>query len=136
MEIGVFKGHSVKMWEEYFENSEVVGIDVDLKNFEFSKNGITLYECDVTDEQKIHTIFEGRSFDFIIDDGSHLLSHQVQAFKILFPYLKNGGVYFIEDIFNIDKDREIFQSLHKNLKIVDLRSQKNRFDDVLAIIQK
>ena len=36
--------------------------------------------------------------DIIIDDGSHLNEHIIESFKILFPKLKDGGVYAIEDI--------------------------------------
>ena len=35
--------------------------------------------------------------DIIIDDGSHLNEHVIKTFQILFPKLKNGGIYVIED---------------------------------------
>jgi hypothetical protein len=44
----------------------------------------------------IHNI--SGDFDIIIDDGSHINSHQIETFKILFPKLKSGGYYFIEDV--------------------------------------
>jgi demethylmacrocin O-methyltransferase len=37
-------------------------------------------------------------FDIIIDDGSHVNGHVIETFKIMFPKLKDGGVYVIEDI--------------------------------------
>ncbi len=36
--------------------------------------------------------------DVIIDDGSHVTEHQILTAKTLFPYLKRGGVYIIEDV--------------------------------------
>jgi hypothetical protein len=35
--------------------------------------------------------------DFILDDGSHIMSHQITSFETLFPWLKDGGVYACED---------------------------------------
>lgn len=37
-------------------------------------------------------------FDIIIDDGSHCNNHVIATFKILFPLLKLGGIYAIEDL--------------------------------------
>jgi hypothetical protein len=37
-------------------------------------------------------------FDFIIDDGSHVNSHQIESFRILWPFLKDGGTYIVEDV--------------------------------------
>ncbi len=38
------------------------------------------------------------SLDIIIDDGSHINEHVIETFKMLFPLLKDGGLYVIEDI--------------------------------------
>jgi hypothetical protein len=35
--------------------------------------------------------------DVIIDDGSQINEHVIETFKILFPKLKNGEVYVIEN---------------------------------------
>ena len=40
----------------------------------------------------------GVAFDIIIDDGSHASYHQQLSFKTLFPTLKSGGIYSIEDL--------------------------------------
>jgi hypothetical protein len=37
-------------------------------------------------------------FDIIIDDGSHVQSHVRETFSIMFPKLKNGGLYLVEDL--------------------------------------
>ncbi len=34
----------------------------------------------------------------IIDDGSHISEHIITSFKTLFPHLKKGGLYFVEDL--------------------------------------
>ena len=35
--------------------------------------------------------------DVIIDDGSHINEHVIETFNLLFPKLKDGGIYVIED---------------------------------------
>ena len=37
-------------------------------------------------------------WDLIIDDGSHLPVHQLVSFAALFPFVRPGGLYVIEDI--------------------------------------
>ena len=37
-------------------------------------------------------------FDVIIDDGSHMPQHVTSSFNILFPRLRDGGYYMIEDV--------------------------------------
>jgi len=40
---------------------------------------------------------EAGLFDLIIDDGSHINEHVIKSFEFLFPKLKIGGIYVIED---------------------------------------
>jgi demethylmacrocin O-methyltransferase len=40
---------------------------------------------------------ESGMFDIIVDDGSHINEHQIETFKVLFPFLKDDGIYVIED---------------------------------------
>lgn len=136
LEIGVYHGHSLKMWEEYFDNSEIIGIDTNLKQMKFPIGELKLHECDATDSSKLQKLFNNKKFDYIIDDGSHLVQHQLKSFQILFPFLKEGGVYFIEDVDNLDHSKHLFEELHPNIQIMDLRPEKNRYDDVLIIIEK
>ena len=35
--------------------------------------------------------------DIIVDDGSHLNEHVIETFEVLFPLLKDGGIYVVED---------------------------------------
>ena len=34
----------------------------------------------------------------IIDDGGHTMNQQITSFRVLFPYVKSGGIYVIEDL--------------------------------------
>ena len=37
-------------------------------------------------------------FDIVIDDGSHAPAHQVASLTALWPHVKVGGVYLVEDL--------------------------------------
>lgn len=37
-------------------------------------------------------------FDVVIDDGSHQAPHIISAFKTLFPCMKKGSLYVVEDL--------------------------------------
>lgn len=99
LEIGVLRGESLKTWEEYFYNSNVIGIDInqDCKIYESGKIKIEI--GDQTDENFLNWVCSKHGpFDLIIDDGSHMNEHMLLSFKYLFKNLKNQGVYVIEDV--------------------------------------
>ena len=78
--------------------------------------------------------------DIVIDDGSHRIQDQLNSFNILYPKLKDSGVYVIEDIRDIDSTIKQFKDLensHKvTVKIFDFRNLKNIKDDVIVEIRK
>jgi cephalosporin hydroxylase len=135
LEIGVLWGYSIRMWREYFTNGKVVGVDV-----EIHPNAVELLNderykiihCDATDSSVLDHIGDLK-FDVIVDDGSHALEHQLASFNILKHLMKPGGIYIIEDIFNIDSDKNAFLALDSSCEIIDNRHIKDRSDDVLAI---
>ena len=40
----------------------------------------------------------GREFDIVIDDASHVNTHQIAAFGHFWPLVRPGGWYVIEDV--------------------------------------
>lgn len=59
------------------------------------------YGVDQADATALRTIvaeeFPGRPLDLVVDDASHLLEPTRSSFNVLFPALRPGGVYVIED---------------------------------------
>jgi hypothetical protein len=47
--------------------------------------------------------------------------------------INKGGIYIIEDVANLDKVKHLFEELHENCEVIDLRKVKGRFDDVLIV---
>ena len=90
-------GNSLRMWKRYFPFANIFSLDIyDKSHFEESR--IKIYKGSQTDlvflEKIIQEIGEP---DIIIDDGSHVNEHVITTFKFLFPKLKTGGIYVIED---------------------------------------
>lgn len=99
LEIGVFEGESLKMWEAYFKNSTVIGLDINPDCAKYAGDRRKVYIGSQIDEILLWTIAkENKAPDIIIDDGSHIWEHQIKTFRCAFPLLKAGGLYFIEDL--------------------------------------
>jgi hypothetical protein len=98
-EIGVQSDRSIKMWEEFFPNAEIHGIDLDPKCKEFEGGRRKIHIGSQDDPKFLKEVLAGLSQppDVIIDDGSHLWYHQIASFNLLYPYLSEHGVYVIED---------------------------------------
>ena len=102
LEIGVSDGASIKVWSDYFVNSNVVGIDI--KNIDIEKKGldrknINIYQGSQSDKSFIDKIIGiHKNFDIIIDDGSHYPKDVIKSFDLLFPVLNLNGLYFVEDL--------------------------------------
>ena len=100
LEIGVFKGQSLKAWKSFFTDSLVVGIDIDEECTQYNdeSNGIHVEIGNSTDIEFIKNVNEKYGpFDIILDDGSHKNIDVIRSFEILFPLLKNNGLYIVED---------------------------------------
>jgi hypothetical protein len=97
LEIGVWDGHSLEMWRDYLPHAQIIGIDIWLHHF---PSGCLVIEGNAANPNLYsqHASLRGKTFDLIIDDGSHKCSDQQNAFKLLWPKLNHGGVYIIEDV--------------------------------------
>ena len=140
LEIGIHHGGSLVLWDEWFNDAEIYGID---PYFEY--NGVLpdavaklpykIFTIDSTSKDQ-SMIFKDEMFDYIIDDGVHTSEFQIKTFDIYFNKLSVGGKYFIEDIAsNKDLDDLVKHLINFNYKIIDLR-HLGRYDDLMIIIYK
>jgi len=134
LEIGICQGESLKMWNEYFINSEVYGIDITdyyIKDL-INENKYNIIIGDASSNDILNQLND-LTFDVIIDDGSHLINDQINSFNILKNRMNSKGIYIIEDVNNLNSTIERYKELHNNIDIIDNRHIKNRSDDVLII---
>ena len=101
LEIGIFRGGSLKAWRDVFPNAEtIVGIDIDPQkaHFQDESNGIYVEIGNQEDASFLRRVHDQHGpFDFIIDDGSHFNRHVIKSFEALFPLLADHGLYIVED---------------------------------------
>lgn len=94
LEIGVWEGESLKLWQNMFPHTKVWGVEINPK---FKKENVFI--GNQSDGQFLKSVVEITGIpDIIIDDGSHKVSDQQASFETLFPLMKSGGVYIIEDL--------------------------------------
>ncbi len=88
---------SLKAWKEYFVNSKIVGFD--LNGDKIIGQG---FDINTGSQESISDLYDlvnkYKSFDIIIDDGSHFHKHQIGNFLFLIHFLNKGGIYIIEDV--------------------------------------
>lgn len=103
LEVGIHEGRSLSMWRDYFENATVVGWDITSYEFnQFGRGTITQVVDQSSIPSMIRTIaannYRAESFDLIIDDGSHRMLDQQITLATLWPLLRRGGIYIVEDL--------------------------------------
>ncbi|WP_228849700.1 class I SAM-dependent methyltransferase [Halocynthiibacter styelae] len=89
---------SIRIWLEYFTKAHIHGLDVSDFSW-FKDDRFTFHRCDMDTRENIRNATqEMEEFDIIIDDASHASHHQQNGFLELFPKIKSGGLYVIEDL--------------------------------------
>lgn len=144
LEIGLWDGNSLYLWDKYFTNKNTVihGIDIDIKSNVtdkkftsrvniFKQNANTFDENEQLSEMK---------YDIIIEDGSHTLSDQLNFVQIFKKRINPGGMFLIEDIQSTENAISILKS-DPDLFLIDTRNLTNTFgkkqyDDLLIVYFK
>jgi|UniRef100_A0A6C0IP11 hypothetical protein len=147
LEVGMLKGGSIKLWQEYFVNATVHGVDIlpydqmweDIQNNE----RIVLHTSnDAYNEVFFKDTFldTGIKFDFMLDDGPHTLESMKQFITLYSQLLTDDGILIIEDVQDIAWLQILRNHTPEHLKshiyTYDLRSTKDRYDDIVFTITK
>jgi SAM-dependent methyltransferase len=111
VDLGIFKGGSVALYAKLFEPEKLVAIEYTASPVKplaelIGTDGLTdrvkpFYGVDQSDRSKMKSIldeeFPDRNIDLVIDDASHFYQETRSSFNSIFPYLKSGGIYIVED---------------------------------------
>ena len=139
LEVGIQDGYSFSLWNEYFFNAVVYGVDIiELPPNFTMMNRMAFYKGDAYNIEFVQQNFSNKSFDVLIDDGPHTLPSMVFFAQHYSKLLNLGGVLVIEDIQDIDWVPLIIDAFPHELQgmteVLDKRD--NRYDDVLIVLQK
>lgn len=98
LELGYLHGASARTWREYFTHATIIAIDNDCHPTAGRPENIYLYKTDQADHEQLTKIhYTHGDYNIIIDDASHISSKTIASFEILWPMLKPGGHYIVED---------------------------------------
>lgn len=90
-------GESLRMWKTFFPFAKIFSLDIFDKSF-LQEKRIQIFKGSQVDLDFLEDVCtQAGVFDLIIDDGSHINEQVIKSFEFLFPKLKNGGIYVIED---------------------------------------
>lgn len=152
LEIGMMTGGSMHLWQRYFEQYQLVGLDLNTtwnqsrpfqSQIENDPNVTLMFG--INSRQPAPVTLEPNSFDFIIDDGDHTVMAQMDTFAHYWPLTAPGGTYFVEDVIGPTQIEILYRFLddyqQKNSQQFDINHYKgfklNRADDqILAITRK
>lgn len=112
LEVGIFRGGFLLWLADYFKDAEITGIDIELPKI--SRERVKMFLCDQNDSEELTKIGAvAGNFDIIIDDGSHKYNETKNTFNNLFPFLKDGGLYIIEDfVAGYWPEYPVYKNLH------------------------
>ena len=134
IEIGIYLGGSIRLFEDWFSQANIIGYDVTLEYLRvpLSRSKKIIKNCMEFGLDE----FKDYPPHIIIDDASHILEQQLKMIEICYPQLLEGGMLIIEDVNDIMYNKSKFDNLNIPYKLYDLRLNKNRSDDVLIIFKK
>lgn len=93
-------GGSLAMWHSYFPRAEIYGLDIERKDdsLRFGQR-VKIFQGSQSDEVALNRVLaDSGTLDLVIDDGSHRASDILASFGFLFPKVRPGGMYVIEDL--------------------------------------
>jgi Methyltransferase domain len=98
LEIGVFHGGSLRMWSDYLEKARIIGVDIQPECAQYAGDRREVEIGSQADPDFLNDLGRRRQPHVIIDDGSHQADHVILTFRTLFPHLRPGGIYIVEDM--------------------------------------
>jgi len=146
LEIGISQGGSIKLWHDYFKNATIYGLDIiKIKDIwkEIKNNKRIILGCfDAYNSYFVNNQFVNKNlkFDVLIDDGPHSLESMIFFIENYLQLLEPDGIFIIEDVQSMDWVEDLKKIVPNEFKefieIYDLRENKNRYDDILFVINK
>jgi len=91
-------GGSLRIWRDYFPRSRIIGIDIHPKSIRLGPRVSTALADQGSSADLLGILETAGDPDIIIDDGSHVGDDVWASFSILWPRLRPGGLYVIEDL--------------------------------------
>jgi cephalosporin hydroxylase len=92
LEVGVYHGASLLMWRDWMPNARILGVDIDPAAMMPRIDRLETRLHDVRDPWP-----DDEMFEVIIDEGGHTTELMIASWGRLWPHVKPGGWFIIED---------------------------------------
>jgi len=135
LEIGVFRGASLLLWEQAFPNAAIYGVDKHFHIWQRYLAGRERVKVFVGRQEDIpflqEKVIPAGPYDIIIDDGGHRPEPTQASFRTLWASVAKGGWYVIEDLFGDYRwGKSESTTMHMLKKLID---EMSLGDEVLSI---
>lgn len=143
LEIGVGGGESIQTWLEYFPRAQIFGVDLVHDTNPWNTEGARPHEAyTFRNGNQTDAAFWGGfietcgEFDVIIDDGSHNSADILATYNFLWPHVRPGGLYEVEDLKVAPEAERILRSLIDQIQAGAGDLDSIYFARELAILRK
>ena len=98
--MGSFYGNAAAAFYFYFDEAYIYSGDIYPDLFKYRSNRIKNFYVDSSSRNSLskNLLSKKNNFDIIIEDASHMLKDQILSLFMLFPLLKSGGVFIVEEL--------------------------------------
>ena len=128
LEVGTWKGGSMKLFEEYFVNANIFGYDIIQPEVPLSRAKVIIKDFYSSDTGELPEL------TIAIDDGPHGIQEQLKFVRMVYPKMVKGGILVVEDVrtdFNLH-----FNSLNIPYTLIETFPATDEDDDRLLIFRK
>jgi len=110
-EIGIWRGGSCVFFHQLCNANKLVTVDLATERItavdqyiearSLQDSLVPRYGIDQSDSERLRSIvreeFQENGLDLVMDDASHFLDETTSSFNALFPFVRPGGAYVVED---------------------------------------
>jgi len=118
MEIGVADGSCLLAWRDIFPNALIVGMDIHHSD-KAHGDRIEFRRGDQRIQRDCENAAADRQFDLIVEDATHHLDHTLLTLYWMWPFVKPGGLYVVEEWDGVHESRDRIKHVWPNAEIVD-----------------
>ncbi len=129
LEVGCYKNGSLKLFEDYFTQAHIVGLD----NAEY-EGAVKLNRAEVFIEDFYSNNRQLSNITIAIDDGPHDINSQLVFIEKVWPNIVSGGILIVEDVWPGFKPH--FDALNIPYTIIEFCPPTDEDNDRIIIMRK
>jgi len=121
LEIGSFYGNASAALFFYFKNSLIYSADINPDMYKYKGSRLKSFFVDSSSRGSINKniLEKNTEFDIVIEDASHMLKDQIISLFMIFPKIKKGGIFIVEEIdFPEKREDMIIDQVKPDLKTI------------------